>query len=108
LAIQWGGADVPKWENRLVQNETIWRLAALFEEAARLGGPHLTSSIRKGQKYRCQNPDCGCEMEITKGSRLDAARNPRCGCGAEMKKAYVKPTITTRPMEDSDSSDTVV
>jgi hypothetical protein len=47
-------------------------------------------------------------MEVTKGSRLDATRNPRCGCGAEMKKAYVKPTITTRPMEDSDSSDTVV
>ncbi|MGA8224174.1 MAG: hypothetical protein WB780_21185 [Candidatus Acidiferrales bacterium] len=40
-------------------------------------------------------------MEVTKGSLLDAAQNPRCGCGAEMKKAYVKPTVTSRPMGES-------
>jgi len=71
-------------------------------------GGHLTPFIRKGQRYICQNPECGCEMEVTKGSFLDPPRNPRCGCGAEMKKAYVKPTITTRPMAESDSSDTVL
>jgi hypothetical protein len=67
----------------------------------------VTPSSRKGQKYRCLNSECGCEMVVTVGSALDTVKIPRCGCGAEMKKLYVKPTLTTRPMEDSDTSDTV-
>jgi hypothetical protein len=46
-------------------------------------------------------------MAVTLGSALDTVKTPRCGCGAEMKKLYIKPTITLRPMKDSDNSDTV-
>lgn len=55
--------------------------------------------MRKGQRYHCQNPECGSEIEVTKESAVEGASNPRCACGAEMKKAYVKPTVTTRPLE---------
>jgi hypothetical protein len=43
-----------------------------------------------GQLYRCQNPDCGCELQVTKTSTA-AKFNPRCGCGGEIKKLYGKP-----------------
>jgi hypothetical protein len=46
------------------------------------------------QRYRCQNPDCRCEIEVTKTS-TEAACNPRCCCGAEMKKLYKEPTFKT-------------
>ena len=56
-------------------------------------------SMRKGQRYHCQNTECGSEIEVTKESAAEGAANPRCACGAEMKKAYVKPSVTTRPLE---------
>jgi hypothetical protein len=55
----------------------------------------MAVGIRKGQRFVCQNPECGCEMEVTEASSQDSVANPRCGCGAEMKKRYVKPSITT-------------
>ena len=48
-----------------------------------------------GQRYRCQNPDCRCEIEVTKTS-MEADANPRCCCGAEMKKPWKGPTYKTR------------
>ena len=48
-------------------------------------------TMTAGQRYRCQNPDCGCEIEVAKTS-IEADTNPRCCCGAEMKKPYKKPT----------------
>ena len=45
-----------------------------------------------GQSYRCQNPDCRCEIQVTKTS-MEARANPRCCCGAEMKKPYNKPVF---------------
>ncbi len=46
--------------------------------------------LYKGQTYRCQNPLCRAEIQITKDS-IEGSSNPRCCCGGEMKKSYVKP-----------------
>jgi hypothetical protein len=55
----------------------------------------MAIGIRKGQRFVCQNPECGCEMEVTEAFSQASVSNPRCGCGSEMKKRYVKPSITT-------------
>ena len=49
-------------------------------------------TMNMGYCYRCRNPRCGCEIEVTKPSK-EAARNPRCCCGAEMKRPYAKPIV---------------
>ena len=48
--------------------------------------------MRKGQRYRCQNPECRDEIEVTKSSSGEES-NPRCRCGGEMKKVYSKPVF---------------
>jgi len=48
--------------------------------------------MRLGQKYRCQNPECRAEIEITKDSK-EGESNPRCCCGSEMKKPYTPPVL---------------
>src|SRR5207253_8376810 len=50
----------------------------------------MTMNMR--YRYRCRNPRCGCEVEVTRPSK-EAARNPRCCCGAEMKRPYTKPIL---------------
>jgi hypothetical protein len=52
--------------------------------------------MKKGQRYRCQNRLCGCEVDVTKASAVGIVQNPQCGCGAEMKRPYVKPRIRER------------
>jgi hypothetical protein len=49
-------------------------------------------TMNMGYRYRCRNPRCGCEVEVTRPSK-EAARNPRCCCGAEMKRPYLKPIL---------------
>src|SRR5882762_3798173 len=98
------GAKMEIWN---VSKRIVLAPACTSNGEQNLGG-HLTPFIRKGQRCICPNPECDCEMEVTKGSLLDSAGNPRCGSGVEMKKAYRDPTISTRPMEDRESSDTVV
>jgi hypothetical protein len=39
------------------------------------------------QLYKCQNPDCRAEVEITDAS-AEATMPPTCSCGAQMKKVY--------------------
>jgi hypothetical protein len=48
--------------------------------------------MRKGQLFRCQNPECRAEIEVLKDS-IAGETNPRCCCGASMKKPYTKPVI---------------
>jgi len=45
-------------------------------------------ALQKGEKYRCPNADCGCEIEVTKGAAPGKGGNqaPRCCCGKEMQK----------------------
>ena len=43
-------------------------------------------ALQKGERYRCPDPDCGCEIEVTKGAApgkggdlpLDAVAAKRC------------------------------
>jgi hypothetical protein len=49
-------------------------------------------SMRRGAVYRCQNPGCRAEIEVTRDS-VEGPSNPRCCCGAEMKKRYTKPVL---------------
>jgi len=55
----------------------------------------MAITILKGQRFVCQNPECGCEMEVVKAPTKSVAANPRCGCGSVMKKPYVKPSVVT-------------
>jgi hypothetical protein len=42
-------------------------------------------AMKKGEKYECTNPECGCTVSVTRGSEaLNATRAPRCCCGEEM------------------------
>ena len=51
--------------------------------------------LKKGQRYRCQNPDCGAEIEVTKDS-VEGDLRLRCCCGSEMKKPYSPPVFANR------------
>lgn len=53
--------------------------------------------LRKGQRFRCQNPDCRAEIEVAKDSI--AGTSLRCCCGSEMKKLYSPPVFTNRDAE---------
>lgn len=44
--------------------------------------------FRDGEVYRCPDPECGCEIRVTKGAQPGKGGdlNPRCCCGKEMQK----------------------
>lgn len=48
--------------------------------------------LRKGEHFRCQNPECAAEIEVTKNS-IEGESSVTCCCGAEMKKLYIKPEL---------------
>ncbi len=43
-------------------------------------------AFKEGQVYKCPDPDCGCEVTVTKGAAAGKGGNsaPRCCCGKEM------------------------
>jgi hypothetical protein len=43
---------------------------------------------KKGEVYRCPDPNCGCEVAVTKEPRLGMGgdRAPTCCCGKTMTK----------------------
>ncbi len=49
-------------------------------------------ALKKGERYRCPDAECGCEIEVTKGAAPGKGgdQSPRCCCGKEMKKAEQK------------------
>jgi hypothetical protein len=49
-------------------------------------------TIRKGQRYRCQNPNCRDEIEMIKDLR-EVESDLRCHCGARIKKVYWRPVL---------------
>ena len=51
--------------------------------------------MRKGHRYRCQNPECGAEVEVIKES-IEGEYPARCCCGAPMKRPYAKPALKIR------------
>jgi hypothetical protein len=44
--------------------------------------------LRTGERYRCPEPGCGCEIEVTKGApeSCQGTEQPRCCCGRDMEK----------------------
>ena len=44
-------------------------------------------AFRKGERYSCPDPTCGCEIEVTRGAQSGGGGDhaPRCCCGEEMK-----------------------
>jgi len=43
--------------------------------------------MKRGDRYQCPNPDCGCEITVTKGSSVPesgAELAPKCCCGEHM------------------------
>ena len=52
--------------------------------------------ISSGQRWRCQNDACGCEITVMVSSKLEGD-NPRCSCGSVMKKPYTKPQLRNLP-----------
>ena len=45
-------------------------------------------ALQQGEKYRCSDANCGCEIAVTKGAKagMGGNLNPKCCCGKEMKK----------------------
>jgi hypothetical protein len=45
-------------------------------------------ALKQGEIYRCPDPNCGCEVTVTKGAAAGKGGNlnPRCCCGKEMQK----------------------
>lgn len=45
-------------------------------------------AFKKGEKYRCPDTNCGCEIEVTKEPKSGAGGNlnPKCCCGKEMQR----------------------
>jgi len=46
-------------------------------------------AFEKGDRYRCTNETCGCEIEVVQGPRPGGGGDlkPRCCCGQEMEPA---------------------
>jgi hypothetical protein len=53
--------------------------------------------IRKGERWRCQNPACQSEISVIASSEVVNGKNPRCSCGNPMKKPYVRPEMKMVP-----------
>src|SRR6266568_8168099 len=45
-------------------------------------------AFKQGEVYKCPDPNCGCEITVTKGAAPGCTgnQNPRCCCGKEMVK----------------------
>jgi hypothetical protein len=45
-------------------------------------------ALKTGERYRCPDENCGCEIEVAKGAppTCEGNQSPRCCCGKEMQK----------------------
>lgn len=45
-------------------------------------------ALQTGEKYRCPDQDCACEIQVTKGAKEGHGGNqaPTCCCGHSMEK----------------------
>ena len=48
--------------------------------------------MRKGQRYRCQSPNCRDDIDVMKNSRQEDS-DVLCPCGGKMKKVYSNPVV---------------
>ena len=44
--------------------------------------------MHRGDIYACPDPDCGCELTVTRGVKADGGGDlpPRCCCGKSMER----------------------
>jgi hypothetical protein len=56
--------------------------------------------MARGDRWRCANADCGCEVHVRVGARAESYSNPSCACGSALKKPYVKPYVTIGDMKE--------
>ena len=49
-------------------------------------------AFQTGEKYRCTDAGCGCEIQVTRGAQPGKGgnQNPRCCCGKEMTKLILE------------------
>ena len=54
-----------------------------------------TMALKKGETYDCPNPDCACQIQVTRSANPSGGGddNPRCCCGEEMQ---LRATASTR------------
>jgi hypothetical protein len=44
-----------------------------------------TMAMKMGDTYTCSDPECGCQIQVTRSAKNPTAdKNPRCCCGAVM------------------------
>ena len=45
-------------------------------------------AFKQGERYRCPDPACGCEIQVTKAPQPGGGgdRNPTCCCGKTMER----------------------
>lgn len=45
-------------------------------------------AFKKGERFKCPDQSCGCEIEVTKGApeSCKGKEAPRCCCGRDMVK----------------------
>lgn len=45
-------------------------------------------AFKQGEIYKCPDPNCGCELTVTKAAppTCSGTQNPTCCCGKEMKR----------------------
>jgi hypothetical protein len=53
--------------------------------------------FHEGDIYRCPDPECGCEVTVTKGAAPGRGgdSSPTCCCGLTMQKLPAPPAATT-------------
>lgn len=61
----------------------------------------MTSTVLEGQRFRCTNPICGCEMIVEVSPKSLAGERPHCVCGAPMKKPYTPPMLQRLSREEA-------
>ena len=61
--------------------------------------------MRRNDRWRCSNPECGGEILVLANAKAFSATNPRCSCGNLMRKPYITPKLNTfEPEHGSDFS----
>lgn len=52
--------------------------------------------FHEGEVYRCPDPECGCEVTVTKGAAAGKGgdSSPTCCCGLTMQEAPGRPPAT--------------
>jgi len=45
-------------------------------------------ALQAGERYRCPEPHCGCEIQVIKGAQPGSGGDlrPRCCCGKAMQR----------------------